>query len=50
MHKYCEIKPVKGHYEGYINGDFISSGDTYDECYKELEEFINENKEDLDID
>ena len=35
------IIPVKGHYEAYdSNGNFIVSGDTWDECEKELIEIL----------
>lgn len=33
-----EIIRVRGHYEGYINGEFITSGDTQNEVYSELKE------------
>ena len=32
-----KIINVHGHYEGYINGKFICSGDTYPEVARELE-------------
>ena len=35
-----EIKNVHGHYEGYVNGEFFCSGDTYLEVARELEELI----------
>lgn len=36
-----KIVAVKGHYEAYDkNGNFIVSGDTYDECEKELIEIL----------
>ena len=31
-----EILNINGHYEGYINGTFICSGDTYNEVYNEI--------------
>ena len=35
------IIQVKGHYELYDgNGKFISSGDTWDECYNDLTEML----------
>ena len=35
------IIQVKGHYEVYDeNGNFVSSGDTWDECYYDLMEMI----------
>ena len=33
-----EIRHVREHYEGYIDGKFVVSGDTYDEVAKDLEE------------
>lgn len=31
----------KGHYEAYDdNGNFVSSGDTWEECYNDLKEII----------
>lgn len=33
-----EIRHVRDHYEGYINGEFVCSGDTYGEVYRDLEE------------
>ena len=41
------IVQVKGHYEIYDNnGNFVSSGDTWDECYNDLmEELVTEAKE-----
>lgn len=33
-----EIRHVMDHYEAYINGQFVVSGDTYGEVKKELEE------------
>ena len=35
-----DITPKNGHYEGYINGRFICSGDTVVEVAKELDEEI----------
>lgn len=34
-----EIRNVKGHYEIYVDGKFISSADTYDEAVKDLENY-----------
>ena len=35
------IIQIKGHYELYDdNGNFISSGDTWEECYNDLAEMI----------
>jgi len=33
-----EIRHVHEHYEGYVNGEFVVSGDTYHEVEKDLEE------------
>lgn len=33
-----EIIRVKGHYEGCVNGKFITSGDTQAEVYNDLKE------------
>ena len=33
-----KIKFVKGHYEAFVNGRFVVSGDTYSEIIRELEE------------
>lgn len=36
-----KIIQVKGHYELYDgSGNFISSGDTYEECYNDLTDMI----------
>ncbi len=32
------IIPVHGHYEAYLNGKFVCSGDTEAECEKEIYE------------
>ena len=35
------IVPVKGHYEVHdSNGNFVLSGDTYEECYNDLVEML----------
>ena len=35
------IIQVKGHYEVYDeNGNFLSSGDTWNECYNDLKEIL----------
>ena len=35
------IVQVKGHYEVHdSNGDFVLSGDTYDECYNDLVDML----------
>ncbi|MDY3928958.1 MAG: hypothetical protein SOZ34_06300 [Clostridia bacterium] len=37
------IIPVKGHYEAYDeSGNFVISGDTYNECYNDLLEMLVE--------
>lgn len=33
-----EIRSVYGHYEGRVNGQFVVSGDSYNEIYNELKE------------
>lgn len=38
METQYKIINVHGHYEGYINGKFICSGDSVAEVAKELEE------------
>lgn len=41
MGKYAheiEIRHVSDHYEGYVDGEFVVSGDTYHEVEKDLEE------------
>lgn len=36
-----KIIQVNGHYESYDdNGNFVSSGDTYEECYNDLIDMI----------
>lgn len=36
-----QIIQIKGHYELYDdNGNFVSSGDTWDECYNDLLEML----------
>ena len=35
------IVQIKGHYEAYDEyGNFVTSGDTYEECYNDLREMI----------
>ena len=34
-----EITRKNGHYEGYVNGEFVCSGDTAVEVAKELDEY-----------
>lgn len=31
-----EIVSVNGHYEGRVNGEFVISGDTWNEVYRDL--------------
>lgn len=33
-----DIVPVHGHYEGHVNGEFVVSGDTWNEVYDDLVE------------
>lgn len=33
-----DIRSVNGHYEGRVNGQFVVSGDSYNEVYQELKE------------
>lgn len=39
-----QIKNVNGHYEAYINGKFICSGDTQNEAAREAEKHLAERK------
>ena len=43
---YCKmdykIINVNGHYQAYINGEFVCSGDTIRETVKEVEEYLSE--------
>ena len=32
------IIQVRGHYEGFVNGKFVVSGDTWNEVYNDLSE------------
>jgi hypothetical protein len=34
------IDRKNGHYEGYVNGEFVCSGDTVMEVSKDLDEYI----------
>ena len=36
--KESDIVCVHGHYEGYVDGEFAVSGDTWNEVYKDLSE------------
>lgn len=38
------VQPVNGHYEAYLNGNFVVSGDTHAEVLKELEELEQEGE------
>lgn len=33
-----DIVPVDGHYEGHVDGQFVTSGDTWKEVYNDLME------------
>ena len=33
-----DIVCVRGHYEGFVNGNFVVSGDSYTEVYNDLKE------------
>lgn len=35
-----DITRKNGHYEGYVNGEFVCSGDTVTEVAKELDEHV----------
>lgn len=37
-----KIKPVGLHYEAYLNGKFLVSGDTYAEAYNEAQKGVEE--------
>ena len=39
------IKSINGHYEAYLNDKFICSGDTYNECYQDAIELLNNRNE-----
>lgn len=39
-----QIKNVGGHYEVYINGEFICSGDTWNEAAREAERYLVERR------
>lgn len=36
--KFVRIVHNDGHYEGFVNGEFIVSGDTWEEVYDDLRE------------
>ena len=41
MNNTHRIVPVKGHYEVHdSNGNFVLSGDTWDECYNDLVDML----------
>lgn len=46
-----KIVPVRGHYEVYDSkGNFVLSGDTYNECYHDLlEMFVEEARADIEM-
>lgn len=35
-----EIISIRGHYEAYLDNEFICSGDTYNECYQDAIDII----------
>lgn len=39
-----QIINVRGHYEVYINGEFVCSGDTISEAIKEAEKCLTERR------
>lgn len=39
-----KIINVRGHWEVYINGKFVCSGDTWNEAVKEAEEYLAERR------
>ena len=39
-----EIRHVHGHYEAYLNGKFICSGDTWNETAREAEKALAERR------
>ena len=41
-----EIKPVNGHYEVYVNGEFKCSADTMPEAVSELEKIMFNERND----
>jgi hypothetical protein len=38
-----KIIPVRGHYEAYVNGRFVCSGDTEMEVEKEIQTYESED-------
>ena len=38
-----EIKNVRGHYEAYVGGRFVCSGDTRGECMETVEEIYSDD-------
>lgn len=41
MAEVFEIRSVRGHYEAYVGGRFICSGDTHLECEEAAEEYLS---------
>jgi hypothetical protein len=39
-----QIIHVRGHYEVYINGKFVCSGDTWSEAVREAEKHLTEGR------
>jgi len=39
-----KIVNVRGHYEAYVNGNFICSGDTWSEAVREVEAYLYEGR------
>lgn len=37
-----EVISIRGHYEAYLNDEFICSGDTFNECYQDAIEILND--------
>lgn len=40
-----KIIPVNGHWEGYMDGKFVCSGDTFHEAAVELEKYMHNEEE-----
>ena len=40
-----EIRNVNGHYEAYLNGKFVCSGDTRSETKREAEQSLTERSQ-----
>ena len=41
MAEVYEIRSVRGHYEAYVGGNFICSGDTHRECAEAAEDYFS---------